>query len=216
MTKSFYTAIFLMLSGQAAMAGCFSYTERPDVVAPKALICASGNCSETAMTHECGNVSGMQIGYENGFSTECTAQNGSSACSVFSNGMQVSWRNVTCSNLSEEPACGPLPTPCDPHLGAIERGFRAAPDYSRKDAQYVLQALGYYKNFDTFPAQPAAIDGVWGARTQAAFRSFCANNLSSIALQRPGQISEREAYDLIRYFGDLLEAIGDNEEMSSN
>lgn len=216
MTKSFYTAIFLMLSGQAGLAACADYSERPDVIAPKALICISGNCSETAMTHECGNGSGMQIGYENGLSTECIAQNGGSSCSVLSNGITVSWNSVTCSNLSEDPACGPLPSPCDAHMDTIERGFRSAPDYSRKDAQYVLQELGYYMNFDTFPAQLAAIDGVWGARTQAAFQRFCANNLSNIALQRPGQINEREAYDLVRYFGDLLEVIGDNEEMSSD
>ena len=216
MTKSFYTAILLMLSGQAAMAACFNYIERPDVVAPIALICISGNCSETAMTHECGNASGMQIGYDNGLSTECVAENGSSSCSLFSNGTPVSWNSVACSNLSEDPACGPLPSPCDAHMDTIERGFRAAPDHSRKDAQYVLQELGYYMNFDNFPAQPAAIDGLWGTRTQAAFSRFCANDLSSIGLQRPGQLNEREAYELVRYFGDLLEVLGDNEDMPSD
>lgn len=210
-----FTALLtgLFISGAAAQASCFNYEESGGP-APTALMCIEGRCGETAATFECANASGGQFGFDNGLSVDCIAQGGVSACAISLEGRRVLEQAVTCTSLTDEAVCGSLPTPCDAQMGAIRAGFEAAPEYSRMGAQSVLQSMSYYMNFDTIPAQPAQIDGSWGARTEAAFRRFCANDLHRIGTQNPGRLTEQEAYNLTGSFNDLLEVMGDQAEYS--
>lgn len=176
-------------------------------------MCVGGSCGETAATFECANSGGAQFGFDNGVSIECLEQGGVSECAISLGRRRVLDKEVTCTNLTDEPVCRGLPTPCDAYMGTIRAGFEASSESERMDAQAVLQFMRYYMNFDAIPAQPAEIDGRWGRRTEAAFRQFCANDLIRIWTQSPGRLNEQEAYNLTRSFTDLLEMLGDREDM---
>lgn len=198
--------------GAAAQANCFNYSESSGS-APTAIMCIEGSCAETAATFECANAGGAQFGFDNGVSIDCIAQGGVSACAISLEGRRVLEQAVTCTNLTDEPICRGLPTACDSYMNLIRAGFEAAPDFARMEAQSALQLMGYYMNFDTIPAQPARIDGAWGRRTEAAVRRFCENDLVRIGTQSPGRVTEQEAYNLTRSLNDLLEVLGDQEDM---
>jgi len=202
----------LVVSGGAAQANCFNYEESGAAPAT-ALMCIEGSCAETSATFECGNAGGAQFGFDNGVNIDCIAQGGVSACAISVEGRRVLEQAVTCTNLTDEPVCRGLPKPCDAHMDTIRAGFQAVPEFARMDVQSVLQSMRYYMNFDTFPAQPASIDGAWGPRTEAAFQRFCANDLHRIGTQRPGRLSEQEAFNLARSINDLMEVLGDQEDM---
>lgn len=204
----------LMFSGAAAQANCFNYDEGGAAPAT-ALMCIEGNCTETAATFECANAGGAQFGFDNGLSIDCLAQGGVSACAISLQGRRLLEQAVTCTNLTDEPVCRGLPTPCDAHMSTIRAGFEAVPEFARMDAQSVLQSMRYYMNFDTIPSQPARIDGEWGPRTEAAFRRFCANDLDRVWTQSPGRLTEQEAYNLTRSLRDMLEVMGDQSEYSN-
>lgn len=204
----------LIFGGAAAQANCFNYEESGAAPAT-AFMCIEGNCAETAATFECANAGGAQFGFENGLSIDCIAQGGVSACAISLEGRRISEQAVTCTNLTDEPVCRSLPTPCDLNMGIIRAGFEAVPEFARMEAQSVLQSMRYYMNFDTIPAQPARIDGEWGPRTEAAFRRFCANDLDRIWTQSPGRLSEQEAYNLTRSLNDLTEVMGDRSQYSN-
>lgn len=212
MLKYFILFVGYFVSVQASHASCFNYEESGGS-GPTVLMCIGDSCGETAATLECASSGRAQFGFDNGVSIECLEQGGVSECAISLGSRRVLDKEVTCTNLTDEPVCRGLPTPCDAYMGTIRTGFEAASESERMDAQAVLQFMLYYMNFDAIPAQPAEIDGMWGNRTEAAFRQFCANDLIRMCTQNPGRLTEQEAYDVTHSLTDLLEVLGDQADM---
>ena len=203
MKKIIFTSLFLSLAWvMPALAACANYEGQDD--APAVLFCESGSCVEATLSFECGNAFGAQIGYSNGLSINCEAQNGASVCATTLNGRQVG-KGMTCTNLDGARGCGGnFPTVCAPYMAAIRNTFNGLPVVERMLAQELLQTYGHYP-------YEMAIDGVWGRGTQAAMEQFCRSDLPYINVE-PQRVTIGVANALPRMMADMMRAIhADNE-----
>lgn len=66
--QRFLAVILLCLTSFPALAGCWSAEASPSTPPIKATICFKGECSETTLDYECGNVFKYVSGYANGWS----------------------------------------------------------------------------------------------------------------------------------------------------
>lgn len=203
MKKIIFTSLFLSLAWvMPALAACANYEGQDD--APAVLFCESGSCAEATLSFECGNAFGAQIGYSNGLSINCEAQNGASECTTTLNGRQVG-KGLTCTNLDGARGCGgTFPTVCAPYMAAIRNTFNGLPVVERMLAQELLQTYGHYP-------YEMAIDGVWGRGTQAAMEQFCRSDLPYINVE-PQRVTMGVATALPRMMADMMRLIREDIE----
>jgi hypothetical protein len=198
MIRLIATTLFMSLIWVVpALAACANYEGRED--APAVLLCEGGTCMEATLSYECGNAFGAQFGYSNGLSIDCVAENGASECAVSLSGRRIT-DGLSCTNLNGSQGCtSALATVCAPYMPGIRGSFDALPVVERMLAQELLQTYGHYP-YDM------AIDGVWGAGTQAAMERFCRSDLQYINLEA-GNVTVREAASIPQRLADLMRLV---------
>jgi hypothetical protein len=87
----------------AAFAGCANYEDGSmPGPAPRAILCYKGKCDDTTLSYECGNMSGIKVGYANGLFIDVNEKG-----TVFSNKYnKMPAEDWTCKELTKNSCTG--------------------------------------------------------------------------------------------------------------
>lgn len=112
-TKTIATLAFInQFAFSMAHAGCFNWEELDYQGAPAVEICLDGECLETLMAWECGNMTWAGHAYKNGIEVRCDNRVEDGRCITYLGPIPLSsyLRNnfLTCTNLDNNEGCGSL------------------------------------------------------------------------------------------------------------